>query len=255
MNARVRSWLGAWKIAAGGTFLEDGAVIHEQHAVGGVARETHLVAHHHHCHAALAQVAHHAEHRAHELRIERAGRLVEQHHARLERDRPRDRDALLLAAGKLAGRVAGAVGEAHARQRGAAQLVGFGARFSGHLAQRERDVAERRHVRVEVERLEHHADALARAVDVGARIEQVDAVDHDAARGRLLEPVEAAQQRRFPRARRPDHEHQLALGHQQGRRPSGHEGRRNAYGGRAPRLLAALQVMRSRIVARHAGTP
>jgi hypothetical protein len=30
---------------------------------------------------------------------------------------------------------------------------------------------------------------------------------------KALEPVEAAQQRRFTRARRPDHEHQLALGH------------------------------------------
>jgi hypothetical protein len=175
------------------TFLEDGAVIHEEHAVGGVARETHLVAHYHHRHAALAQISHDAKHRAYELRIERAGRLVEQHHARLERDRPGDRDALLLAAGKLAGRVAGAVGEAHARQGSAAQLVGFGAGLSGDLAQRERDVAERRHVRIEVERLEHHADALACAVDIGAGIEQVDAVDHDAARGRLLEPVEAAQ--------------------------------------------------------------
>jgi hypothetical protein len=86
------------------------------------------VAHHHHRHAALAQVAHHAEHRADELRVERAGRLVEQHHARLERDGARDRDALLLPAGELAGRVAGAVGEPDARERGAAELVGFGAR-------------------------------------------------------------------------------------------------------------------------------
>jgi hypothetical protein len=110
--------------------------------------------------------------------IERAGRLVEQHDARLERDRARDGDALLLAAGELAGRVAGAVGEPDARQRRLAERIGFLARLAGDLAQRQRDVAERCHVRIEVERLEHHADALARMVDVGARIEQVHAVDH-----------------------------------------------------------------------------
>src|SRR6185503_13387175 len=49
-------------------------------------------------------------------------------------------------------------------------------------------------------------------VDVGAGIEQVDAVDHDAARGRFLEAVEAAQQRGLARTGRPDDEHELALG-------------------------------------------
>jgi len=78
--------------------LDNHALVHEQHAIGGVAREAHFMAHHHHGHAALAQVAHHAQHRADELRVERAGGLVEQHHARLERNRARDGDALLLAA-------------------------------------------------------------------------------------------------------------------------------------------------------------
>ena len=44
-------------------------------------------------------------------------------------------------------------------------------------------------------------------------IEHVDAVDRHRAGGRFLQPVEAAQQRRLARARRADHEHQLALGH------------------------------------------
>ena len=38
-----------------------------------------------------------------ELRVERAERLVEQQHRRLEDERPRERDPLLLAAGELAG--------------------------------------------------------------------------------------------------------------------------------------------------------
>ncbi len=52
-------------------------------------------------------------------------------------------------------------------------------------------------------------------IDVGARIEQIDAVDSHAAGGRLLEPVEAAQQGRLARARRPDDEHQLPLRQQE----------------------------------------
>ena len=67
------------------------------------------------------RLAHDLEHRADQLGIERAGRLVEQHHPRLERDRARDGDPLLLAARQLARRVAGAIGEADPLQRGAAR--------------------------------------------------------------------------------------------------------------------------------------
>ena len=102
--------------------------------------------------------------------------------ARLERDRARDGDPLLLAARELARRVAGAVGEADPLERGPAQRLGLGARLARDLAQRQRHVAERRHVRIEVEGLEHHADALAGMVDVGSRVEHVDAVHHDASR-------------------------------------------------------------------------
>ena len=45
-------------------------------------------------------------------RVERRQRLVEQQHARLDRERSGERDALLLAAGELVGVVAGVVGEA-----------------------------------------------------------------------------------------------------------------------------------------------
>jgi hypothetical protein len=77
--------------------------------------------------------------------------------------------------------VAGALGQTDAREGGAAELIGFRARFAGDLAQRQRHVAQRRHVRIEVEGLEHHADALACAVDVGLGIEEIHAVDLHAA--------------------------------------------------------------------------
>src|SRR5262245_31541501 len=58
--------------------LEDASLVHEHDPVGRAPREAHLVRHHHHGHAPLPHLAHHGEHAAHELGIERAGRLVEQ---------------------------------------------------------------------------------------------------------------------------------------------------------------------------------
>ena len=65
-----------------------------------LAREADLVRDDDHRHADLGEVAHHVEHLADELRVERRGRLVEQHQLRVHRQRARDRDALLLAAGE-----------------------------------------------------------------------------------------------------------------------------------------------------------
>src|SRR5713101_1062491 len=58
----------------GRALLHDGALVHEEDPVGGIAGKAHLVADHDHGHAALPQRAHDLEHRAHQLRIERAGR-------------------------------------------------------------------------------------------------------------------------------------------------------------------------------------
>ena len=67
-------------------------------------------------------------------------------------------------------------------------------------------------MRVEVEGLEHHADATAHGVDVAFLIHQIDAVDADRPAVRLLEPVAAAQERALAGARRADHEDELLRG-------------------------------------------
>ena len=68
-----------------------------------LAREAHLVRDDHHRHAFLGEPHHHVEHLVDHFRVERRRRLVEQHADRVHRQRARDRDALLLAAGELAG--------------------------------------------------------------------------------------------------------------------------------------------------------
>ena len=136
------------------------------------------------------------------------------------------------------------------------ERVGLGARLARHLAQRQRDVAERRHVRIEVEGLEHHADALARMVDVGRADRACRCRRPRRAGGRLLQPVEAAQQGRLARARRPDDEHQLALGHLEIDALQDMKGAEMLVDARARRRSAStqphLQLVRRRVVARHA---
>src|SRR5712692_2847653 len=59
------------------------------------------------------------------------------------------------------------------------------ARLAQHLDQRQGDVSERRHMRIEIERLEHHADPSSHGVDIRRMRHDVDAVDPDRAAGRL----------------------------------------------------------------------
>src|SRR5690606_7423409 len=83
-------------------------------------------------------------------------------------------------------------------------LLGLLLRELEHLAEGQGDVAERRHVRVEVYRLEDHADLAAHLGDVHLGAGDVNALEVDGAAGRILEAVHAPQKRALARPRRPD---------------------------------------------------
>ena len=107
------------------------AVVHEDERVADLAGEADLVGDHDHRHAVGGQLAHHVEHLADELRVERRGRLVEQHQLRLHRQRAGDRHPLLLAAGELRRVAVGLVGRgrrARAAPRPRSRRVGLGDR-------------------------------------------------------------------------------------------------------------------------------
>ena len=95
-------------------------------------------------------------------RVERAERLVEQQHARLQRQRARQRDALALAAGELR-RVAAAeaveLDQVEQLARPASRICAFGGRSPAADAQAEGDVLEDGHVAEQGVVLEHEADA------------------------------------------------------------------------------------------------
>ena len=109
------------------------------------------------------ELADHVEHLGDELRVERARHLVEEEQLGLHRERPHDRDALLLAAREPVGVLVPLVGEAEALEQHGRLRVGLAPRLPERLARREGHVLEHAHVREEVERLEDDPDPRAAA--------------------------------------------------------------------------------------------
>jgi hypothetical protein len=120
---------------------------------------------------------------------------------RVHAERAGDRHALLLAAGELAGIFVRLLGDLDALQVVHRRLLGLLLRHLAHPDRRQRAVLQDRQVREQVEVLEHHADFAAHLVDLLEVVGQFDAVDDDLALLVLLEPVDAADQRRLARAR------------------------------------------------------
>ena len=166
-NARVRGSRRVLEHLVGRALLVDHAVGDEEHAVGDVVREADLVRHQQHRAAFLGERADHAQHLADQLGVERRGRLVEQQHLGVHRQRAGDGDALLLPAREPRRVGLGLVGEADAGELGLGARARLGLALAAHRAQPLHHVAERGHVREQVELLEHHADALAHARQLG----------------------------------------------------------------------------------------
>ena len=142
-----------------------------------------------------------------DLGVEGAEGLVEQQHLRLDRERARQRHALLLAAGELGWVAVGEPVEPHEGEQlvhAVADLL-LGAPAD---AQPEPDVVLDRHVLEGRVVLEDEADAaLARR-----RGRDVLAVDHHRAGVRRLEPGDDAQQRRLAAPARAEQRGQRAVG-------------------------------------------
>jgi len=91
-----------WSVTAVPATVRCPAEVHELELVGDLAGQAHLVGDDDHRHALLRDHPHDVEHLADEFRVEGRAGLVEEHQLRLHRrQRPRDRDPLLLATGQL----------------------------------------------------------------------------------------------------------------------------------------------------------
>ena len=132
----------------GRAVLLDAAVVHHDDAVGDLHRLVLVVRDEHarHVHLVVQPAQPAAQLLAH-LRVERAERLVEQQHLRLDRERARERDALALAARELVRVAVGDPVELHELQQLhdlRADLLLVGPRRLRPHAQAERDVLEDR---------------------------------------------------------------------------------------------------------------
>src|SRR5665647_2205243 len=107
----------------GCVLLDDPALRHEHHPVGGPAGKAHLVGDDDHRHPVLGQPGHDVEDLVDHLGVERRSRLVEEHDLGIHRQRPSDGHALLLATRKLSGVLVGLLGDADPLQQLVRTLV------------------------------------------------------------------------------------------------------------------------------------
>ncbi len=141
-----------------------------------------------------------------EVGIQRAERLVHQERRWPPDQRPRQRDALLVAALSAPGRASRMCLDLEQARDLGDPLVHRFLRLTLGL-ERKGDIVPGRHVRVEREELEHEGDvALA-----GVRPGHVAPVEQDRAAGGRFQPGDHAQGGRLAAARRPQQDDELAI--------------------------------------------
>ena len=99
--------------------------LHEDNPVGDLASEAHFVGDDHHGHAAEGQFLHDVEYLFDHFRIERRGRLVEEHDPRFHGEGAGDGYTLLLSARELTGELLRLFGDADPFEQLGGQGLGF----------------------------------------------------------------------------------------------------------------------------------
>ena len=132
-----------------------------------------------------------------ELGVEGGGRLVKEHHVRVHGERPRDGDALLLAAGELTWPIVGAIGQAYTLElikRHALRLLT--AAFE-YMYLREHHILFCREMGKEVELLKNHPHAFAQSTYIASRVSNHGTLEPNAPVRRILETIKTPEQRRL----------------------------------------------------------
>ncbi len=119
----------------------------------------------------------------------------------------------MLPARKLRGIFARLFGDAHPFQQRHRQRLGVGPGQAAHPHRGQRKIVQHRHMRKQVELLKDHADLAADFRKVFRVGRHLDAIDGDPPAVMGLQPVDAADQRRFPRPRRAADDHLFARAH------------------------------------------
>ena len=181
-NCWVRGSRGALKIWSGGP-CSSSTPASRKHTRSAMSRaNAHLVRGDQHRHAARRQLADHAQHLRHQLRVERARHLVQQHQPRPRGQGADDRHPLLLAARQPVGDTRRACRPGRTAPAARAPPPSACARgVPSTLRGASVTLSITRHVREQVERLEHDADASPHPVRVDPLGGHLRAMDDDAA--------------------------------------------------------------------------
>src|SRR5438445_2872761 len=202
-----------------GAGLDEHPLVDEVDPIGGLPGEGHLVGHDDHRRALVGQLLHHLQDLADQRRVESRRRLVEEEDPRLHRERPGDRDPLLLAARQAPWVLVALLRQADFREVLLRRRDRIGPGDALDPDRRLDQVVDHVEMRKQVELLEDHLgtepdlpDLLA--VTGVARVERVgldgQAVDLDRPDGRLLEKVDTAEQRALAGAGPADQADRLA---------------------------------------------
>ena len=178
--------------------LEQPSVDDDAHAVGERGCVLEIVRDEDDREAQLAkEVVELAAHGRPGMGVERRERLVEEQHVRVAGERPRERDALTLAARDLPGPGIGEPSDPEPLEQPVDRAT---------ITSAVRDVPPHAQVREQRVVLEHEPDrpALRRHVDATCGVEPRHAVECDAAAPRPEEPRDGPQDARLARPRRPD---------------------------------------------------
>jgi hypothetical protein len=163
--------------------------------VGDPLNRRQVVADDHHRLPLAGQVAHDGEHLVGHLRVEGARRLVEQDRRRVNRERPGDRNTLLLPAGELGRLRVELVPQPDPFEQRLGHRFRLRPGIPESVARAREHVLQRRHVRKEIELLEHHPDPpaelqqllLVRRPAAG----EVHVADRDRSLLERLQPIDA----------------------------------------------------------------
>ena len=180
--------------------------------------ELHLVGDKDHGAAFVGEALDDLQHLAHQFRVKRRGRFVEQHGLGVHAQSAGDGGALLLTTGHEGGICGLFFGKADPFQQFSGAFLGLGARAFQHMHRHFDQVFQHRLVGPEVEVLEHHAKALPQLFDlaavggaaIGMHLDLFTA-DFDVATGGGFQKVDAAQHGRFARTRAADDRHHVAF--------------------------------------------
>ena len=194
--------------------LDEDAVLHDRDAIpelqrlGQVVRdEDHRLLH------LVLQAANLVLHVSPDQRVQRAERLVEQHDLGVGGERPRETDPLLHAARELVGEpIAPALEPHHVEHLGRLRQPSI--LVDSLDLEPERDVVDDAPMREQSEVLEHHADLGAPHPPqlVVVHLHDVLTIDEHLAGGRVVDPIDHADERGLARARQAHHHEDLALG-------------------------------------------